>query len=349
MAPVNGTVFRAPSTFQTSARPVRIAGMTDAPFLIINTSVTSTVWLSSNPGITAGVGTPLNPGTSYNWNNPTDVWAVCNTGETAELIVTTEVSDWQPDPVAIASAILNAGVLVVDRPVVILDAVTIDGSNHATAQIDTSHYQSMIVEVFFNATGGGAIDQLFIVFYDDNNNQVGQHAIRYHPTHGAFCRFTFPLRGSTVQFTNGAASSSFIVNATLSARHVESIYTEIRDSVTQDPCGYDAFSASLAAAATLDLWIPPVFGTLQARTRVTTANPINNSVLFLAKYNSNRGAFDFNIDSIALAPNGANIYTAVMTWTSNGEATRISLLNNTVGAIANVGITATLVSGAGVL
>ena len=116
MAPGLNGVYRAPATYPISSRPVRIAGSQDAPFRIINLSVDNPVWVSNNPGISGGQGTPISPGTSLQWLNPTELWAVCDSGLTASIIVTTEIDDWQPDPVAIATAILNSGVIVVDNP-----------------------------------------------------------------------------------------------------------------------------------------------------------------------------------------------------------------------------------------
>lgn len=171
------TTYRAPTEYAvTSDTPVRIASRQDAPIRVINTGVLGAVWLSENAGIKAGQGTPLNPGTSFTWLRETEIFAIADIG-TVKIIVTEEVDDWQPDPAAIAAAVLNAGVLVIDDPELIFDSTRIGVANNisATPNIDVSRFQSVLIELEIlqlGSTGGRNAAQ--VSFDDDGNLNIVQ-------------------------------------------------------------------------------------------------------------------------------------------------------------------------------
>lgn len=159
------SVYRTPTEYAiTNLTPVRIASRQDAPIRIINIGVLGTVWLSENAGIKIGQGTPLNPGTSFTWLRDTEIFAVADISDPVRIIVTEEVDDWQPDPAAIAAAVLNAGVLVIDKPET-LTTDTLNASNgFTTGRFDVSRFQSLSLLLTTTALSGGVNDYVLLDF-----------------------------------------------------------------------------------------------------------------------------------------------------------------------------------------
>jgi len=134
------------------------------PYRIINNSAKATVWISDNPGMAPGQGTVLYPGTSIGWSRDGSLYLILgddtlstDTGE-AEIILSYDINDWQPNPVAIAAAALNRQQFF---PAVISsdansDSGTIDGSlfssvviNFAWAFLAVGNYPLSLQVVFF--------------------------------------------------------------------------------------------------------------------------------------------------------------------------------------------------------
>lgn len=159
------TYNRAPIKYGVQPNtPIRIAGSSDPPYRLINIGVEGVAWVSDNAGLRAGEGTPINPGTSFLWVRPAELYAVAETVPVT-LILTTEIEDWQPDPAAIAVAILNSGVLVIDNPVALFSDTLDGGNGFDTGLIDVSRFQSLSVVSTCNALGGGNIDGFRVQFY----------------------------------------------------------------------------------------------------------------------------------------------------------------------------------------
>lgn len=82
-------------------------------YRIINLSLKATVYASNNPGMGPGQGTVINPGTSVAWTRGGDLYLILGDDTLStdvgycDVTLSYDVGDWQPNPVAIASAALN--------------------------------------------------------------------------------------------------------------------------------------------------------------------------------------------------------------------------------------------------
>lgn len=102
---------QSPITLTVTNRIVRCRVFNHA--LIINQSTKATVWVSGNAGMSPGQGTVINPGTFVNWTQPGDIFLILGTdvkstdATVATVVVSYDISNWAPDPVAIAASALN--------------------------------------------------------------------------------------------------------------------------------------------------------------------------------------------------------------------------------------------------
>lgn len=169
--------FVQPITYSINdAHPTRIAGRNDPPYRVIHPGTMGTVWLSENSGMKIGQGTPLHAGTSIVWIKESEVFAIADSPNQT-IILSTDVEEWQPDPAAIAAAVLNSGVLVIDDPQLIFDSTRIGVANSisATPNIDVSRFQSVLVELEIlqlGSTGGRNAAQ--VSFDNDGNLDIVQ-------------------------------------------------------------------------------------------------------------------------------------------------------------------------------
>lgn len=124
-----------------------------APYLIINQNLFATVWAANNAGLSPGGGTPIPPGTSVPWTSGGDIFFVLGNDApsvaqgSAAIIISYDASNWVPSPVAIATAILNSGTLVIDNPTPIVGPVASFGPNTTSIAYDVSHFNSLLVTV----------------------------------------------------------------------------------------------------------------------------------------------------------------------------------------------------------
>lgn len=109
--PIRSSAPGTTTTHWVGPQRLRIASITAHGTRVINLSPTATVWVSSDSTIAAGVGTPIAPMTSIVIGIPGDIWAILGLDQasidagTAQLQLTTEVLDWQPDPIAVGVAV----------------------------------------------------------------------------------------------------------------------------------------------------------------------------------------------------------------------------------------------------
>jgi hypothetical protein len=79
-----------------------------APTTVINTSLTSRVWLASSSSVGPGTAVPLEPGTAYDWLTGGQLWAILDPAApdpNATVIITGSGTAWTPSPVAIGAAV----------------------------------------------------------------------------------------------------------------------------------------------------------------------------------------------------------------------------------------------------
>lgn len=143
-------------TMPAGVTPNQITISRGASAQIINLSLTATIWLNGNPGVGDNNGTPLYPGTSLIWSKEelyyvkgTDTLSVAATD--ANIIVSYDVTEWQPNPSAIAVAAINSGNISQDRPVLLQTTFGL-ASGSATPTVDVSKYSSLYIVISTAAT-----------------------------------------------------------------------------------------------------------------------------------------------------------------------------------------------------
>lgn len=142
MSMVAPHIDQYPVTIVTGRTPT-LAASFRGPFQVINGSAVNTVWLADNPALRSGFGIPLYPGTGMVWTGSQgtgELWAVQDTASTAasDLIIGNDVKDWQPNPIALAVAILNSGIIMVDNPVTLFASAM---AVNTTQTFDVTTYQ----------------------------------------------------------------------------------------------------------------------------------------------------------------------------------------------------------------
>jgi len=223
-SPVNYTVLTSASR----------AGSYDGPYQIINRSLEFAIWAAGNPSVSVGTGTVIYPGTSATWEQDGDLWLIPE-GGTAEVTISYDVSTWQPNPIAIATAILNSGVIVVDNPVEFFANLVLTGN--PTDLFDISRYQSISVD--FNAFPNPIVTKelnVYIEWYESENlgTLIATQLVQFIP--GADTpkwSAQLPCIGAFVRFSCvGQAGSSCLVQAVASHRSVDTMTQTIYENST---------------------------------------------------------------------------------------------------------------------
>lgn len=151
---------QAPQTITITSKtaPVRL-GSYPAPYLILNTSVTDTVWISDDPSVATGLAIPLYPGGKLRRTVGGDVWGILDSAATASVtvILAFTVDQWDPNVAAIAQAIVNSGTLLIDNPVAVIPATSITTSADnwfpaANSVYDVRTLQSIFLSYFIDGT-----------------------------------------------------------------------------------------------------------------------------------------------------------------------------------------------------
>ena len=215
------------------------AGSNLKGLLLINLSTTATIWLKNTTDVADSNGIPLYPGTSLTWIWDGDVWVIKGSDSQSVkttnvlLVVTDSISDWQPNPIALAIAILNSGSVLVDNPVIIVPNGSYTATTLAAAATDlaVSTFQSLCIQfaipgtttypcaikvIHKNAAGGsGATIWNDVISFGANptGSAVGaQQTVR------------LPLKGPvvTIAFQSGAGADSITINVQASNRVADS-------------------------------------------------------------------------------------------------------------------------------
>jgi hypothetical protein len=131
-------------TVTSSVVPIRIGMPYQAPYLITNLSAVSTVWVGTDSSVRSGNGMQIPPGGFLTRNVPGELWACLDSASTvaAQIVLDVTSSNWGGNPAAIATAILNSGVILTDNPVTLLSTAITSGT---LGPIDVSTFQTIIL------------------------------------------------------------------------------------------------------------------------------------------------------------------------------------------------------------
>lgn len=287
--------FRPPVTFTIGSGTPMFLGRHDQAFTVINlgTETDTTVWLANNAGMGIGQGTPLYPGTSLYWQAGGDLYAVAES-DGVQVILSFDVTDWEPNPIAIATAILNSGILLVDQPAMVFDDEV--AASSSTGPIDTSRYQNAHVHL-------EAVDTITYpttATVDIRMSIDGMHTLRRLSIGfgevASFWHANIPIVGNHLEVSvNTPSGSAFHVIVVLSHRPLKMIQDVVFEPGAFVPAINHLFFAiptvlAPATALTVDS-IPPYFG------------QVNLTVI------QSGGAVPVNIDTrinVQEAINGAN-------------------------------------------
>lgn len=325
------TALQAPVHYAVQTSPTR-AGSYSGPFQIINPSAdAATVWVADNAGLQIGQGTPVYPGTSLTWNKDGDLWAVAEDSGT-QIIISYDVSDWEPNPAALAVQILNSGVLIIDQPDVLLND-TIAGPG-TTSRIDVSRYQSISVNISAAALAAGVSNTISVAYYytDDPSElafawkTVELTAVGGLPGSQWFA--TIPVVGSHIALFVWQATS-FAVSIVGSHRPQETM-----DQTIAPEDGTNFWKEALPVIAnngTASYIIPPWFGEVQVEIyAVWAAAPtLANVHVTLEATDPSTGAYQFMAlgSMFTLRPATTTAAFAGFKAVSAGESLRITLRN----------------------
>jgi len=310
------------------------------------------VWISNNTGIAPGIGTPVYPGTSLQWMNPSELFAV--SANAAEILVTSEIDDWQGDPIALATAIateiLQSGVVVIDNPVTLIRLGVLTSTNTSTAIYDVSRYNTLTLDLGLLVAGTDS-SEVTLNFLDDLGNVLGSHSIMWHTPQSPRVRMSFPIRGSGVQLTQvtGSPMQLRIFAMVASSRIIQSIETQIVDIVVGDLYNWQAYNSSVAIGAAVDLWIPPWYGNMVAECRIGASAALGATELVLQRYNGAGGGwaqFSKGVNFTIVNATG-NVGVAELRYPTNGQATMVRLQNRSTVALSNAFMSVTPEAGNG--
>lgn len=179
-------------------------------FMVINDSPGTVIWCDNDSSVTVGNGTPLYGGTSLRWTYP-QLWIVGE--EEADVIVTSDVDQWEADPVAVATAILNSGQLIVDDPI----QVFLGGfGSSGTGEFDVSKYQT--VSITMNCGGLTSVTNPTVVRL--RFTSAGQTVLTRILTfiNAREVQMTFPIVGDSVSLRTTLGPDVSVAQITLSHR-----------------------------------------------------------------------------------------------------------------------------------
>ena len=179
------TVDQYTSTVQPGTSPTLVASFS-GNYQVINPDLTATVWLGETQSVGVGRGIPLYPGTGMVWTasqGTHKLYAVNDQPTASDVIIGNMVRDWQPNPIAVATAVLNSGVIIIDQPVILfgpaLNSVAAQGFAVGSL-IDVRRFNSVYIRNLYVA-GTGSIS---LVWYSDPVNQIQVGADSYSWANG---------------------------------------------------------------------------------------------------------------------------------------------------------------------
>lgn len=321
---------QVPVRYAVQSSPTRCQTVFVPPYTVINTSTEDTVWIADNAGIQVGLGTPLYPGASFTWEKQGDIFAISE-GPVVDIITTNDVADWEPNPIAIATAILNSGVLLVDNPVVAFSGVLEDST--PTDFIDVSRYQSaqvglnldvintvppyVLVEDWMLLPNGITMQLLkqTQVLFTDSTNDADQF------------QANFPLYGS--HFRLSSVDGDFNATVTLSHRPQEEISCRIQNSNTIADHSYlwSQTGFTILAGATYTARFGPWFGAVTVEVRISsTAVPAAGTIRINRFSVGDTTPRISRLESFEAYP--SNLYDFTGTIVMSGNSSYLQLVNN---------------------
>lgn len=198
---------RQPVNLSVITTPIR-GGSYPAGYQIINTSLEATVWVANNPSVAPNAGTPVSPGTSIIWNTDGDLWLVLGADTqsvaagSASVVLSYDVTAWQPNPIAVATAILNSGVIVIDNPTAFVapQIVAITGGSDVYGPFDVSRYNS--VELYFQSLNALTATNISMQlrWQDSSGNLIADEMIYICALNDSW-RASIPILGSRLTVT----------------------------------------------------------------------------------------------------------------------------------------------------
>lgn len=305
------------------------------PYRVINLSVTGTIWIADNPGLRLGLGTPINPGTSLRWTRDGDLWMIAD--EPTNAIISYDVDDWQPNPAAIAAALLNSGVIIIDNPLVLIDDDSYTSPFGGSSDpFDVSRYQSLTL--FARPADISIVTYVILLFYDDNDNPLFSHTVRFAPCLGGSvgavaAELAFPIYGSRFRLF-ASTTSAFQIRLVASNRPQEFSQSLILpvsapDGAAQNNLLHARFN--LATGGAYIDFIPPWCGDMEILFRtgsVLGAAAGTPTAIAVDHWND----FPAGWDAIRIAAPVADVFGAgVLNFRipNNGSVMRLRVFNNT--------------------
>jgi hypothetical protein len=178
----------------------------------------------------------------------------------AAVIISYDVADWSPSPAAIAAAVLNSGVLVIDRPVVLINDTNFNGTS---ALIDVSRYNS--VDCVFDSNGFPGPFSVEVNWYADAaaTQRVFSTTVFLNegPTQWAGA---MPCRGAYLQIVEIGAGG-MTIRIFSSNRTIETIRNSLVLAAFDNNLLLDVSQAGIASGAsgTIRFTVQPYFGEVE--------------------------------------------------------------------------------------
>lgn len=193
----------APITFTVAAgsTPIRIGTpFTTAPYRIINTSTNGTVWISNDPGVSSGIGSPLYPGTSMGRNQP-EFFVAPDSGNTGPVTLVADpyVLDWNGNPIAIAVAVANSGLILIDNPQLLASYTYQATSSVVEPAVNISTYQSLSLVVYRSVTPAHTLTVTLQWLDSVGGNPLGIDTFTWTSGDSTSLQTMVPCRGAFVQ------------------------------------------------------------------------------------------------------------------------------------------------------
>jgi len=151
------------------------------PLTVINTSLTTRIWLGSSSSVSAGNGVPVEPGTSYAWTADGMLFAVRDAAATtdASVTITGSGSDWTASPIAIGAAVaaqlLAGGVPIVARTKNVFEGFGLPGASTypvGGGWLDVTGFSSLELS-FTILSGATTVQGITFRWTDDAVQQAG--------------------------------------------------------------------------------------------------------------------------------------------------------------------------------
>lgn len=322
--------YRAPVTYKvTGHTPMRIAGQSLTPYLIINLeSSGGFIWLADNPGLVPRLGTPLAPGGSVTWTKPSDIWAICEPDESCEVVVTTDIVEW------------TAGSSVEQNTEVALTANDMALPTSGLS-LNTAGYRSIHVDIEFDAPDR----YVLMEFRRPNSNQrmrrmVIRSGFRTAATQGGLWRATIPTRGANAFFSTNVAGAKLTVVG--SFRETDRISQDIIDaSVVARPDNgnylWQDRNLTILAAGSLAVDLNPFIGPITADVVFLSTAVMGTS---FARWLRNQSGVPttFRYEALVADP-AANQFAVTSEVPCNGDAYRFEIVNNTAVSFTALALT----------